>query len=145
WKHSGQLHLTQHWSVLNAASTILSALNKFNNGKLAGLAQTAPWWSSAAGVVLFDVPVLIALRPLIRGADKKERENLVYLLILIVLPFIAAALAEQVLGQFDCRYVIFAIAPYYVLVARGILGIKPAHVRSALLTACLFYSLVGLR
>jgi mannosyltransferase len=140
WLAARKLSVTHRASLLDALSMAASSLNRFNNGRFTNLAYPASWWSYALGALLFVVPLGIALA---RG--RKQRESISFLFALFAVPLVACVSIGQVLGQYDVRYVIFALGPYYLLVARGFLEIKAAALRSALITACLLYSVASLR
>lgn len=129
---------------------ILSALNSFNNGKIAGVLESSPWWSFALGGVFFGLPALIALTGLARrsvtdGAEQLDRENLILLVVLFAIPFSAGLAVGFLTGAYDIRYVTFVLVPYYLIVARGISMLSHAGLRSTLLVLALGYSGYSLR
>jgi hypothetical protein len=130
--------------------TFITALNTFNNGRPNGLLEAAPWWTFIVGGVLFCLPASFALWPLVRrqsqGTYKEsERENLVYLVLLFVVPMALALAAGFLRGTYDVKYVAFCAAPYYILAARGISTQSSVGLRWALLVLILAYSARSLR
>jgi len=130
--------------------TVLTALNTFNNGRPAGVLESSPWWTFPLGGLLFGVPALIALIPLVKRfpADSTERvmrENVSFLVILFIIPFSAGLGVGFLSGAYNIRYVTFVAAPYYLLVARGLSVLDRAALRASLLAAGLAYSAYSLR
>jgi hypothetical protein len=130
--------------------TFITALNTFNNGRPNGLLEAAPWWTFIVGGLLFSLPAAFALWPLVRwqsqGTYKEsERENLVYLVLLSVVPMALALAAGFLRGTYDVKYVAFCATPYYILAARGISIQSSAVLRWALLVLILAYSARSLR
>jgi uncharacterized membrane protein len=130
--------------------TPLSAINAFNNGKVAGLLEPSPLWSFLAGGLLFTAPLLLALQPLVtaseaRPSERLHRENLMVLAILWVLPMLLIVGLGAFRVQYNVRYVSFCLAPYYILVARGISGLRSAKQRLVLVLLILTYSGYSLR
>lgn len=133
----------------------LRALNWFNNGKVAGVRDQAPWWTLPAGFVLFTVPVLLALRAhLVKegvrlgaasdGSDR-EADSVFLLAFLSVIPVVGVASLGVLHIIYDVRHVSFAIAPYYLLVARGITRVTPLMLRRLLVVAVVAYSALSFR
>jgi len=127
-----------------------SALNWFNNGKFFGVQEASPWWTFLAGGLLFTVPALVALVPLLRAgedgeAGRKPREALILLGSLWLLAFVLMLVSSLARVQFFVRYVAFAIGPYYVLAARGIAGIGWRGARVLVCAAILLYNSGALR
>jgi uncharacterized membrane protein len=124
--------------------TFFSTVNRFNNGALAGVLNSSPRWCFFAGAFLFTVPALLALKPFImRSADsvrRAEREGLVFLTILWLLPLLCVIAVAAVGVQYDVRYVFHCTAPYYILVARGISGIRFPALRAVLVGLIVVYS-----
>jgi hypothetical protein len=130
--------------------TVLTSVNTFNNGRPAGLLESSPWWTFVLGGLLFSIPALIALRPLLKKfpADTSEqilRENLLFLFILFLIPFSAALVLGFKSGAYNIRYVTFLTVPYYLLVARGISLLDRPALRATFLAACFAYSMYSLR
>jgi uncharacterized membrane protein len=130
--------------------TFITALNAFNNGRMNGLLETAPGWTIIVGGVLFSLPAVWALRVLLgRGSAgpevERERENLVYLVLLTIVPMALALTAGFVRGTYDVKYAAFCVAPYYILAARGIAGQSSDAWRWASVAVILAYSGCALR
>lgn len=130
----------------------LYALNWFNNGKLVGVRDQAPWWTFPLGCVLFTAPALIALRRpgTARSTDTlgsldRERHSVSLLALLWVVPVLAVSSLGILHIIYDVRHVSFAVAPYYLLVARGITLVTPATLRRLLVVAILGYSALSFR
>jgi mannosyltransferase len=149
WLHSSKLARAPtrayfHWW------TVLTALNTFNNGRPAGVLESSPWWTFPLGGILFGVPALIALTPLIKHssvdpAERLLRENVSFLVILFMIPFSAGLGVGFLSGAYNIRYITFAGVPYYVLIARGISVIHRPTFRATLLFVALAYSAYSLR
>lgn len=131
--------------------TPISSLNWFHNGKWNGLYAQSPLWSYPAGCFLFGIPVLLALGPQVfwrREADgtESERSSTAMLLLLFLVPIATTVGISHLANlQFDVRYIVFAIAPYYVLAGHGLARIRPVAVRAAFVTVLLAYSVAALR
>ncbi len=102
------------------------------------------------GGLLFSVPALIALKPLVKKfpadpVDQIVRENLVFLIILFLIPFSAALALGFKSGAYNIRYVTVLTVPYYLLVARGISLLDRPALRATFLAACVSYSIYSLR
>jgi mannosyltransferase len=123
--------LPVHWY------TPITILNRFNSSPR----DPSPLWSFAVGGILFTVPALAALRHLWKRTtvpDFPDRESLVFVLILSVLPILGILSLAILHVQFQPRYVLFAAPYYYLLVAYGISGL-PGTVRAPLLAAVFLY------
>ncbi len=131
--------------------TFVTYINELNSGRAAGLLESAPWWTFLLGGVLFTVPAMLALKPLLQKAPAIERdhllrENLCFLFLLFTIPLLAGlVLATLFYGGYGIRHLIFILVPYYLLVAHGISLLDHAYVRTALVTACVAYSIYALR
>jgi uncharacterized membrane protein len=133
----------EHWY------TPLTILNTFNNGRPNGVLDSAPLWTFVLGGVLFTLPAAIALMCLIRRRNREsggpvEQANVVYLLLLSVIPIVVGLGIAHFAGIYAVRYFAFCAAPYYILVARGISLVRPAF-RWGLILALLLYSGNALR
>lgn len=130
--------------------TLATAVNFFNNGRPSGLMASSPPWTFIAGALLFCLPAALALLPLAdrrsKGTDEvRERENLLYLVLLFAVPIALALVAGFLYGTYDVKYVAFCSAPYYILVARGLsLGDSSAS-RRVMVFLILAYSALSLR
>jgi uncharacterized membrane protein len=127
---------------------VMSALNTFDNGRSAGVLNSSPWWTFIFGGLLFGVPALIALKPLIQqppdpGA-KLVRENLTFLVLLFIIPFSAGLGVGFKSGAYSIRYITFATVPYYLLVARGMAALDRVASRATVVIACVLYSFYSL-
>jgi len=128
------------WSV--NVTTFFSTVNYFNNGKAAGLLTSSPIWSYPAGALLFTVPAIYAF---FVSREKQERENFWLSAMLWLLPVLGAIVGGLMQLQYNHRYVAFSAAPYYVLVGRGIAGIRRDAIRIGLVIILLAYSANSLR
>lgn len=124
----------------------LSTLNWFDNGKRAGFGERAPLWTYAAGGILFLVPAMLAVisrpKPGTRfPAIKALPRNIVLLILLSALPILVPIAAGAFFGvQYQVRYTIFALIPYYILVAGGITSLRSAWLGILLLFCISVYS-----
>jgi 4-amino-4-deoxy-L-arabinose transferase-like glycosyltransferase len=130
--------------------SIFSAINTFNNGRPNGVLESSPWWTFVAGAFLFGLPVLLAVTALMKKSHESpsvqlEREHLVLLLLLWLIPFTAGLAIGFKSGAYNIRYITFAAVPYYILVARGISMLGRAALRTLLACACVLYSAHALR
>ena len=64
---------------------------------------------------------------------------------LLVLPILGAIAAGLLHFQYNVRYVAFCAAPYYVLVGRGISGLRPSLLRAGFVLVLLAYTGNALR
>jgi 4-amino-4-deoxy-L-arabinose transferase-like glycosyltransferase len=121
----------------------------FNNGRADGIAAPVVAWSYLLGGLVFLVPAIMALRPLVwrreGDAPSRLRDNTAFLLLLCAVPAVLAIVAGRIIRFYDARYIAYCAAPYYVLVARGWSQIKFASVRLALVGVGLLYSIYALR
>jgi uncharacterized membrane protein len=127
---------------------VLSALNTFNNGRSSGVLNSSLWWTFILGGLLFGVPALIALKPLLKQLpnpnEQLVRENLVFMALLFIIPFSAGLAVGFKSGAYSIRYITFATVPYYLLVALGISVLNRETLREAAVVACVAYSLYSL-
>ncbi len=127
-------------------STIASTINRFNNGGLAGLLDSAPAWTFPVGLVLFGGPVGLLLARTLRQepggpSSRSDRRAIVLPLLLFAVPLASVFFLAAVLNvQYNVRYVVFCIAPYYILVGAGLARLPGALLRGAALMAVLGYS-----
>jgi hypothetical protein len=136
--------LSVHWF------SFASALNHFNNGKLFGVHERSPWWVYLTGGLLFTLPALIALRPLVTNRrrspfDRRDKEATLLVALLWLLPLVAILGFGLLNIQYTVRYVVFCSAPYYVLIARGITGLGSPAMRRVWVVLILAYSVVSMR
>jgi uncharacterized membrane protein len=130
-------------------SMFFSALNFFNNGKTVGLRDPARPWTFAVGGLLFTLPLVwgcwrvLAARD--SGTQERDREGLVFAGLLWLLPLVTVIGLVALQFRYEVRYVAFCAAPYYVLVARGILQLRPRALRWGLVALTLVYSANALR
>jgi mannosyltransferase len=132
--------------------TPMSVLNDFNNGKFFGLLSSSSWWIFLMGVLLFTLPALLSLKRLFSisrvedGAREFHQDSLVFLAMFWLVPVsLLLTLGATIDLMFDVRYVAFCVAPYYILVARGISQLKFPRLRTFLISAVLIYSVIALR
>jgi mannosyltransferase len=129
------------WFSINLG-TPFATINRFNNGAFFGFFQIAPKWVLILGGLLFTAP---ALRALASYRSCENRDGLLFLAMLWLLPLGGILILSIGKYPYDVRYVMFCVAPYYILVARGISLIKPQAVRVTLLVLILAYSVFALR
>lgn len=140
-----QSYMAVHWF------TFVTAMNSFNNGRLAGLEGSSPWWTLLIGGILFGVPVAIALKKLGGGtqtssAERLDHEGLVVTTLLWLLPLCAViGLGFTLHVQYKIRYVLFCAAPYYMLVGYGISRLRSKTLRWMLVAFIMAYSVNSLR
>ncbi len=158
WATSGVIGRGLHSHVVAAQPpwfavywwTPLASINDFNNGRFAGLHAPPPLWTFVAGGLLFSVPGLLALRPLLSrdaatATARTERERALLLLLLCALPLLLVWALGLLNVQYDVRYVLFCILPYYLLVARGLSRLRTPLARTLWATLALAYGLGALR
>jgi 4-amino-4-deoxy-L-arabinose transferase-like glycosyltransferase len=120
----------------------------FNNGRADGIAAPVVAWSYLLGGLVFVIPALIALRPMVwrrEGDASALRSNSAFLFLLCAVPAVLAVAAGRVIRFYDARYIAYCAAPYYVLVARGWSQLKFASLRIAVIAVGLLYSIYALR
>lgn len=133
------------WFAVNPRSFV-SAINSFNNGKVQGLFNASTWWAYILGGILFTLPLLFVWFYKENKPDSVYRENLIYLVLVCFIPLSLIIGISYVFGiQYDVRYVLFCTIPYYVLIARGLSGIKPSVLQATIIAFILFYSIFSLR
>ena len=138
-----QLEFTAPWFSVDAR-TFLRTMNDFHGGRLEGMLAPAPRWTHPVGAVLFAVPALLALRPLAsRAAAPGERASLALLALLWLVPMACLIALGFARVQFATRYVLFCVAPYLVLAARGLVSLRPA-LRAPFLGAIVAWSAFSL-
>jgi len=130
--------------------TLATAINVFNNGRLSGLMSSCPAWTFVVGGLLFCLPAALALLPLLdppgtRLEQARERESVLYLLLLLTVPIALALLAGLLYRTYDIKYVAFCAVPYYILVARGLSLGDSSAARRIMVTLILAYSVLSLR
>ncbi len=140
--------------------TVLAAVNSFNNGKPLGLLASSPWWTYVIGSLLFGVPALLAIKNALFANPRSdasvaiakstqvelERQGVEIATILWLFPLcVIIGLGFGLHVQYDVKYVSFCLAPYYLLVARGIAGLPSNALRWCLLALIMVYSGNSLR
>jgi uncharacterized membrane protein len=129
--------------------TIFSIMATFNNSRVAGLLASPPWWAFGVGGLLFTLPACWALTPLVaKPADEPgvvERESVLFLTLLSLLPILLALATAAIGVQFNVRYIAFCAAPYYILVARGIATLPLEKLRYAVAVLIVLFSIGALR
>jgi 4-amino-4-deoxy-L-arabinose transferase-like glycosyltransferase len=131
--------------------TIFDTINTFDNGKVNGLLNLSPRWTFAVGGFLFLVPLFLSLLPVIKRDystfdRRKYIEHFIFLTLLWSLPVVVIiGLSRLFRIQYDVRYSAFCIAPYYILIARGIANVKQTMPRVFLIFLILVYSGYSLR
>jgi 4-amino-4-deoxy-L-arabinose transferase-like glycosyltransferase len=130
--------------------TLATAIDVFNNGRPSGLMSSCPAWTFVVGGLLFCLPAALALLPLMdppasRREEARERESVLYLLLLFTVPLVLALLAGVLYGTYDVKYVAFCAVPYYILVAHGLSLGDSVAARRVMVTLILAYSVLSLR
>jgi 4-amino-4-deoxy-L-arabinose transferase-like glycosyltransferase len=132
--------------------TYIRDLNFFNNGNINNLINLRSSRRSCfvAGWLLFTMPALLALRPLVsRGAAPTgrfpERQSLALLAILWIAPHLVLIATASLGMQYHVRYALFCLVPYYVLAARGITTFPVPAARAVWVIAIILYSSFALR
>ena len=137
-----------HWSAL------CRDLNQFNNGEWNGPHAAHVWWCVVAGGLLFTVPAFLAIAtalPTSRGMDAPARdrtpkEGVVFLAALWLLPtLLIIGLSAALQIQYSVRYILFCLAPYYLLVAHGLRQLHAPLLRRGLIVMVLLYSTLALQ
>jgi len=126
----------------------VGGLHWFNSGKIQGVQVPSPPWAILAGGLLFTLPALWALKPILscrERSEPKQRMALLLLASLTALPLAGSSALAFLDVQYHVRYIIFALAPYLVLVARGIATIPSPWLSRAALASALCWSLLALR
>jgi uncharacterized membrane protein len=124
------------------ASTLLSTLNRFNNGAINGPINSAPRWIFLLGTLLFTVPAGLSI---LQARKAAMRPHTSFLLLLCLPILIIVGLSAVFSVRYDVRYVLFCVGFYYILVARGLLHAQSALFRVALIVAVLAYSAPALQ
>jgi 4-amino-4-deoxy-L-arabinose transferase-like glycosyltransferase len=129
--------------------TFLRSLNAFNNGNVVNVLMSGPWWSYVVGGTLFTVPALYflyrsAARLEYGSSGQLDQETAVLLVLAWLMPMVLVIGLSWFSVQYDVRYVLFSIAPYYILVAAGASRIRPALFRGIWVVVILGYSAYAL-
>jgi len=123
---------------------LVAAINTFDNGKVLGVNTPTPAWAVLMGALLFLVPAGLALLPLVRRqrADAEAaRDGLWMMGLTVVVPILAiVGMSVRAGFQFAPWYLQFSMVPYYILAARGILGLRTAVLRGAAIVALAAFS-----
>jgi 4-amino-4-deoxy-L-arabinose transferase-like glycosyltransferase len=132
--------------------TYIRDLNAFNNGNVDNLISFRSYRRSClvAGWLLFSIPALLALRPLVsrRAAPTggfPEGQSLALLAILWIAPHLVLIAMGFGGMQYHVRYALFCMIPYYVLASRGITTIPVSAARAVWVIAIILYSSFALR
>ncbi len=158
WLASGVVRTMLHSNVttLRAQPTWFAAnwlsflrdLNRYNNGAIDGALHDAPRWSVACGL-LFLVPVILALKPLFQRAavpkSWSSRDSVLLLAMLWLAPHLILLGLATTGMQYDVRYSLFCLVPYYILVAAGISSLPRTVWRWSWLAVIVLYSGLALR
>jgi len=152
WLHSHKGFMVPSTDLPNLRWwTFLTYFNTFNNGRTLGLLTSFPWWTFPLGGVLFSMPALLALGPLVQespdgSSEPSLRENVWFVVFLFLIPLAAAlALAGMISQAYGVRLIVFVIVPYYLLVACGISRLGHVALRATVVAVCLGYSVYALR
>ena len=129
--------------------TVVSALNRFSNGGVSGLPYPAPRWTFFAGALLFGGPIILMLVRAWRPpgvADPRERRSTVLVCLLWAVPLVSAYLLSLLMSiQYDVRYIVYAIAAYYVLAGAGLARLRAPALECLAAIALVCYSGYALR
>ena len=89
----------------------------------------------------------VSARVAYRDEEKRSsrRDSAVFLLLLSALPLVIALAIGLVIRFYEYRYLSFCVAPYYVLIARGMTSFRIRAAAPLLACAALFYSGFALR
>lgn len=92
---------------------------------------------------------LLAATPLRRwlpqlGTPQNDPKRASFLALLVAIPLVALLLAGTQGVQYDVRYALAALAPFYVLVARAVTLITKPALRYAWITAIIAFSIAGI-
>ena len=120
--------------------SMVGAINRFNNGAVAGLLQSTPAWTILVGGTLFGGPIAW-LAWSWRTASDRDRRATMFALVVCAVPLVSVILLGFLLNvQFNIRYVAFCIALYYVLVGAGVARLPNRTLRRLALLAIAGYS-----
>lgn len=160
WLTSGVVYNIRHNEISTSVSllpyfsthwyTFGRDMNRFDNGAIDGTLNSAPLWSYVFGL-LFVIPVLMALRPLLSkgsGHAVKAWSNRDSGLLLAVVCFVPHLILLGIASQgirYDVRYSLFCLVPYYALVAGGLAWLPRSVWRWSWLGAIVLYSGLALR
>jgi len=128
-------------------ATPIQILNAFNNGKFAGVLNSAPLWSFVAGSVIYTVPALGGMWAAGRSQGAipiSGRDAVIFALMNVLVPIAAVLLLAFRDVVYDVRYVSFCIAPYFMLVALGLTRVPRVSIRSVWTVVALAYGTVAL-
>ena len=137
---SGDPRAAVHWF------SPISTLNWFNNGKWDGFGERGPLWTYLGGAILFLLPALLTLLPRPAAGTRllsmqAQKSKVVLLVQLSLLPVLLPIAAGALFGiQYQVRYTVFALVPYYILVARGITLLRWRWLRLCLVLCIALYS-----
>ena len=136
--------------ILDQWSALIRDVNRFDNGAVDGLRAKVPWWSFAAGGLLFVWPVWLAVRRLAsRATALPENRGDVRSTALLATLWLAPHLTLMILAlkgvPYDVRYALACTVPYYLLAGRGITIMRSRIWRCASLAGILLYSGYALR
>jgi 4-amino-4-deoxy-L-arabinose transferase-like glycosyltransferase len=147
------LHEQPPWFRVHP-TVLFRDLNQFNNGEWKGPFGGHVWWCIVTGGLLFTVPAVFAVGTALTGsrfldATAKSRtfkEGVVFVAILWLLPtLLILSLSAALKVQYQVRYIIFCITPYYLLVAYGLCQLNAPLLRRGLITLVLLYSTLALQ
>jgi 4-amino-4-deoxy-L-arabinose transferase-like glycosyltransferase len=130
--------------------TILRDVNRFNNGAIDGPLDSAPRCSYVCGL-LFLLPALLALKPIVgmragvASGKWMDRDSALLLGGLWLVPHLILLVLGIRGMQYDVRYSLFCIVPYYLLVAGGLSSLPRNALRWSWIAAIVLYSALALR
>jgi 4-amino-4-deoxy-L-arabinose transferase-like glycosyltransferase len=104
-------------------ASVAGTINRFNNGAVSSVVESAPVWTFLAGGILFGSPLALVLIETWKRRSTPgsiERAS-AFPFLLFAVPLAAVLMLGVLFGvQFNVRYVAFCIAPYYILVGAGL-------------------------
>jgi uncharacterized membrane protein len=133
---AARVYFSAHWWSL------VTAINRFNNGKWFGVNAPPPWWTFPAGAILFTLPALLTFAS---PAQRKERKSVLFPALVWLAPMLVMFGLGLAGFRYNVRYLSFCMLPYYLLAAHGLSNRIPRSVRLPAAVLILLYSACALR
>lgn len=127
------------WAAVSGV-TAFKDLDLFSDGGWNGPESSPPLWTIVAGAILFCVPALLSFRCTWCSRSSHARNVCGLMAALWIVPAVVLLVLGRLGLQYHVRYLLFAIAPYYILVAYGI-TLLPVRLRPVHLAAIALYGL----